>query len=433
MADNLCLLGLIILSSLLTGTSGVDDDHVFISSGENVRLPCNNALSDCKSPTWKYNRFRHSAIDLIDGGIKNKDTERHERLSLGSDCSLNIKNVTEEDYGFYICRQYVNGQKQGTDAGVYLHVLHVSVSPSSSSSSSQTEISSGRSVTLSCQLDLYDGFPCVYWVRSEGLHLLWVNQAGVDLKTDSRYQILFSSDHCIITLTTTLLNEDDNREWRCQLTLRNQLQTSVRYTVKYSVSSSNSEKKSSQTTAAAPTQENQKTLNTPNSEGTAAAQTPGFTEQQDEHLNIHLLIPVSSSNSEKKSSQTTAAAPTQENQKSLNTPNSEGTAAAQTPGFTEQQDEHLNIHLLIPVSSSNSEKKSSQTTAAAPTQGPADTASETEVSVTAGSLFRVIVIIVGMAVFAAPTVILLQIICARRAGRKDSQHPEEIEMPTILQ
>ncbi|XP_067218710.1 uncharacterized protein [Chanodichthys erythropterus] len=255
MADqcDLCLLGLIILSSLLTGTSGVDDLHVFISSGENVRLSCNNALSDCKSTTWTYSR--HSgAVELIVLGEKRKNTERHERLSLGSDCSLNIKNITEEDYGSYICQQYMDGGKQEPDAGVNLHVLHVSPSSSSSSSSSQTEISPGRSVTLSCQLYSYSGFSCNYWVRSEGLHLLWVNQAGVDLKTDSRYQILFSSDHCIITLTTTLLNEDDNREWRCQLTLRNQLQTSVRYTVKYSVSSSNSEKKSSQTTAAAPTQ-----------------------------------------------------------------------------------------------------------------------------------------------------------------------------------
>ncbi|XP_048016793.1 uncharacterized protein LOC125248720 [Megalobrama amblycephala] len=333
MADqcDLCLLGLIILSSLLTGSSGVNETHVFISSGENVHLPCNNALSDCKSTTWIYNR-RSAAVALIELGIKKKNSER---LSLGSDCSLNIKNVTEEDYGSYSCQQWTGPkgkqQKQGTDARVYLHVLHVSPSSSSSSSSSsQTEISPGHSVTLSCQLYSYTGFSCDDWVRSKGLHLLWVNQADVDLKTDSRYQILFSSYHCIITLTTTLLNEDDNREWRCQLILRNQLQTSVRYTVKYSVSSSNSEKKSSQTL------------------------------------------------------------------------NSERTAAAQTPGFTEQQ-------------------------------GPADTASETEVSVTAGSLFRVIVIIVEMAVFAAPTVILLQIICARRAGRKDSQHPEEIEMPTMLQ
>ncbi|XP_067218684.1 obscurin-like [Chanodichthys erythropterus] len=253
MADqcDLCLLGLIILSSLLTGSSGVNETDVFISSGENVRLPCNNHLSDCNSTTWTYSRHS-AAVELITKGIKEKNTERHERLSLGSDCSLNIKNVTEEDSGSYTCRQYVNGEQQGTDERVFLHVLHVS--PSSSSSSSQTEISPGRSVTLSCQLYSYSRLSCDVWVRSEGLHLLWVNQAGVDLKTDSRYQILFSSDHCIITLTTTLLNEDDNREWRCQLTLRNQLQTSVRYTVKYSVSSSNSEKKSSQTTAAAPTQ-----------------------------------------------------------------------------------------------------------------------------------------------------------------------------------
>ncbi|XP_039537950.1 uncharacterized protein LOC120486156 [Pimephales promelas] len=242
---DLCLLGLIILSSLLTGTSGVDDDHVFISSGVNVRLSCNNALSDCKSTSWiYYNRFRHSAgVELINLGIK-KDTERHERLSLESDCSLNIKNVTEGDYGYYTCQQWieVNGkhQKQGTDTRVYLHVLHVSVSPSSSSSSSsQTEVSSGRSVTLSCQLYSYSGSPCDYLVRSEGVELLWVNQAGVDLKTDSRYQISSSSSssphRCIITLTTTLLDEDNNREWRCQLTHRNQLQTSVTYTVKYSV------------------------------------------------------------------------------------------------------------------------------------------------------------------------------------------------------
>ncbi|XDV11615.1 hypothetical protein PO909_000506, partial [Leuciscus waleckii] len=133
----------------------------------------------------------------------------------------------------------------------------VSVSPSSSSSSSsQTEISPGRSVTLSCQLYSYTGFSCDYWVRSGGVELLWVNQAGVDLKTDSRYQILSSSSSypCIITLTTTLLNDDNNREWRCRLTHRNQLKTSVRYTVKYSapvasttltpVRSSNSEKTS---------------------------------------------------------------------------------------------------------------------------------------------------------------------------------------------
>ncbi|KAL1279522.1 hypothetical protein QQF64_026195, partial [Cirrhinus molitorella] len=53
-------------------------------------------------------RFSHSArVKLIAGGIKKKDTENHERLSLGSDCSLNIKNITKDDYGLYSCRQHV--------------------------------------------------------------------------------------------------------------------------------------------------------------------------------------------------------------------------------------------------------------------------------------------------------------------------------------
>ncbi|KAL1279242.1 hypothetical protein QQF64_025915 [Cirrhinus molitorella] len=252
MADecHLCLLVLIFLSSLLTGISGVDAAHVFISSGENVRLPCNNALPDCKSTTWNYNRFRHlSAVELIAGGIKKKDTESHERLSLGSDCSLNIKNITKEDYGFYSCQQYVNGQPQGPAARVYLHVLHVS------SSSSQTEISAGSSVSLSCQLYSHAGVSCEDLISSQGIDLFWVNQAGNKLMiSDSRYQIS-APGHCIITLTTTLLNEDDNREWRCNVTEGDQVKTSVAYTVKSSVSSSNSETTSRQTTAAALAQE----------------------------------------------------------------------------------------------------------------------------------------------------------------------------------
>ncbi|XP_077066644.1 uncharacterized protein LOC143720753 [Siphateles boraxobius] len=287
MADqcHMCLLRLIILCPFLTGTS-VAEETQFCSSGENVRLPCINRLSDCTSSTWIYTRHSET-VELIAGGKKKIDIERRERLSLGSDCSLNIKKVTREDYGLYICRQYVNGQ-QGTDASVYLHVLHIS------SSSTQTEIRSG-SVSLSCQLYLY-GVSCDVLVRSEGLQLIWVNQAGVSLMTDSRYQILFFSTHCISTLTTTLLNEDHNREWRCQLTQRNQLKTSATYTVKYSapvdsttptpVSSSNSEKKSNKTTAADSTQQAPVDSTTP--------------------------TPVSSSNSEKKSNKTTAADSTQQ-------------------------------------------------------------------------------------------------------------------------
>ncbi len=101
----------------------MNETHVFCSSGENVRLSCNNAGSGCTSTTWIYDR--HSvAVELITLGIKKNNIERYERLSLGSDCSLNIEKVTKEDRGSYSCQQFVNDVQQGTDAAVYLHVLH---------------------------------------------------------------------------------------------------------------------------------------------------------------------------------------------------------------------------------------------------------------------------------------------------------------------
>ncbi len=74
----------------------MNETHVFCNSGENVRLSCNNALSGCTSTTWIYDTHSE-VVELIAGGIKKNDRERHERLSLGSDCSLNIKQVTKED------------------------------------------------------------------------------------------------------------------------------------------------------------------------------------------------------------------------------------------------------------------------------------------------------------------------------------------------
>ncbi|XP_026064649.1 uncharacterized protein LOC113047475 [Carassius auratus] len=226
---HLCLLGLIALSSLLTGVSGEDDVHVFISSGEDVRLPCNNALHDalprCKSTTWNYNSHS-AAVELIGLGKEMKDTERQKRLSLGSDCSLNIRKISTEDYGLYFCQQWTEtGTRLRPDARVYLHVLHIS--------SSQTQISSGLSVTLSCRLYSYPRVSCDDSGRSGGIHLFWVNRAGVKLNiSDSRYQRSSSSDRCIISLNTTLLNEDHNREWRCEVTQGDKVKSSVTFTVK---------------------------------------------------------------------------------------------------------------------------------------------------------------------------------------------------------
>ncbi|XP_051506462.1 uncharacterized protein LOC127413373 isoform X1 [Myxocyprinus asiaticus] len=207
----------------VSGTSEMEEIHVSFTDGENVTLPCNNARSDCTSTKWNYYGEGYSEPEvLISGGIKKNDIERHERLNLGSDCSLNIYKTTKEDYGIYNCWKNVNGERPYTE-NVFLHFLHVSPP------STQTEIRPGSSVTLSCQLYSHYGHTLCF----RGFKLIWVNESGVDLQTDSRYQISSSPEHCNITLTTTLLNEDNNREWRCQITEGTDVKTSVSYTVKY--------------------------------------------------------------------------------------------------------------------------------------------------------------------------------------------------------
>ncbi|XP_056603704.1 uncharacterized protein LOC130420440 [Triplophysa dalaica] len=214
--SDICLLGLILLSSLFTGESGAEDSDVFISSGESVFLSCNDALHQCSSTTWTYSKYTTSStVEVFTGGINKNNTERSERLSLTSDCSLKICNTTQHDCGLYTCTQYVNGHQHGSYSRVSLHVLHVS--SSSSSSSSQTEIRANTSVTLSCRLFSYN---CDHMFSDDRYQLVWMNQADVDLQTDSRYQIR-SDKLCIISLTTTLVNEDDNTELRCVLKHKN--------------------------------------------------------------------------------------------------------------------------------------------------------------------------------------------------------------------
>ncbi|XP_056328363.1 uncharacterized protein LOC130240753 [Danio aesculapii] len=224
------LLGLINLYSLFTGTSGQKTILVFSSDGENVNLFADDSPTDCASTSWTYSRELNSdSVELFENGMKKSGTERDERLSLGADCSLNIYHATTEDRGVYSFWQYVT-KAENLVASVYLHFLQVSPP-----STTEAEIRPGSSMTLSCQLYVYDGYPCDHLLTPEGLQLIWVNESGVNLQTDSRFQISSSSSskHCNISLTTTLLNEDDSTEWRCQISEGSEVKTSVSYTVSF--------------------------------------------------------------------------------------------------------------------------------------------------------------------------------------------------------
>lgn len=97
------------------------------------------------------------------------------------------------------------------------------------SSSTRTEIRAHTSVTLYCQLYTYD---CNNLVQVNGFQLVWVNRSGFDLQTNTRYQIK-SQHSCLVTLTTTIMKEDNNTEFRCVLKMRNDTKTRASYTLKF--------------------------------------------------------------------------------------------------------------------------------------------------------------------------------------------------------
>nr|AFC88160.1 diverse immunoglobulin domain-containing protein 1.9 [Danio rerio] len=130
MADRSPLFLLLIFWTLSTDVFGAEETHEF-SSGETVHLPCNDTDQHCSTSgtTWLYSRD-NQAVELISLGVKKTDTGKHERLNLGSDCSLTISRVTTGDAGSYTCQQWRGDQKQGNDSRVFLDVVADSLSSS---------------------------------------------------------------------------------------------------------------------------------------------------------------------------------------------------------------------------------------------------------------------------------------------------------------
>ncbi|XP_029578785.1 uncharacterized protein LOC115167984 isoform X2 [Salmo trutta] len=137
---------------LLSGVSG-ETLSMFSRVGDDVSLPCNNVVyPNCSSTTWIYNSVGSTVTveEVVLGKIKVDQTERADRLSLGSDCSLHVSDVRAEDAGVYICRQFLTETEpqHGADAPVHLSVLTRSTASTARPDFSTTSPSSAVSQTL---------------------------------------------------------------------------------------------------------------------------------------------------------------------------------------------------------------------------------------------------------------------------------------------
>ncbi|KAK7909745.1 hypothetical protein WMY93_014429 [Mugilogobius chulae] len=134
--------------SLLQRTRGVCSEYFYYynRSGADVTLTCDAVKHHgpkCSKVNWSHDRRDVNSTYLIwNGQIQN--TRWSSRLTLNSDCSVTIKNITEEDYGKYFCgAKNIQNNKYESYTYIYLSVL--SVQPSFS------QTSNGR-LTLQCTL-----------------------------------------------------------------------------------------------------------------------------------------------------------------------------------------------------------------------------------------------------------------------------------------
>nr|XP_023656930.1 uncharacterized protein LOC111838316 [Paramormyrops kingsleyae] len=225
----------------------VESIAVYSQVGGTVALPCNNVIqSDCSSTTWIHASSEIKEYSKLVNDGKIKVSNLHEKIKVGSNCSLHIHNVSTADAGSYTCRQIISGKQRKYDTSVYLSVLtginftvshnvvhkdmhlwklymylHSSVVP-------VTDLKPGSTMTLQCLLYTYRGpGQCNSYIFYTPT-LRWVNDADSDLQKDPRYQIHTSS--CDSNLTTELQWTDNNRKWGCQLTAKGEVKISHSYT-----------------------------------------------------------------------------------------------------------------------------------------------------------------------------------------------------------
>lgn len=95
--------------------------HVlYLTPGNDVIMPCDNVPDTCSMVIWAYSKHESQTINMVHNGIVEKNSAQADRLSLHSNCSLSINNITAEDAGQYFCRPEGNADQ---DTTVDLNIL----------------------------------------------------------------------------------------------------------------------------------------------------------------------------------------------------------------------------------------------------------------------------------------------------------------------
>ncbi|XP_029966129.1 uncharacterized protein LOC115401890 isoform X1 [Salarias fasciatus] len=187
---------------------------------DDVLLPCLQvSLSEtrCSGINWLYDKDASRTFTDVRYGVVQKRSPRAARLSLHTNCSLIIKNITAEDAGQYTCRYTWDAKG---DTQVFLNILTIS------SSSTDTDPNKDEEVTLSCSLLKFNG-----WCKPRSLR--WVDETEAELVGEGDGFKYEGQTNCVSYLTVKLQTEH-SRRYTCQYVDR----TAVKIEAHYSTVSS---------------------------------------------------------------------------------------------------------------------------------------------------------------------------------------------------
>ncbi|XP_041831547.1 uncharacterized protein LOC121633511 isoform X2 [Melanotaenia boesemani] len=203
---------------LLLHAEGVSGGRIdlYNKPGDEVVLPCNSkpSPSSCSNVNWIYTRDQERAAEeeVVEGNV-NKNSARAARLSVNSNCSLIINNITDEDVGHYICGYW---KSFDSDSYVFLNILTVSPSPPDADLQKDE-------VTLTCSLWRYSNInPC------KQSSFRWLDDEGTELQDES-VNFYFRQTNCVSSLTVKH-QRDDNRRFTCQFVEGNSVKIEAHYT-----------------------------------------------------------------------------------------------------------------------------------------------------------------------------------------------------------
>ncbi|KAF1376963.1 hypothetical protein PFLUV_G00216960 [Perca fluviatilis] len=210
------LLELILILVLhFQGISG-REPFLYKRPGEEAVLSCTTESSSpptCSMVTWLYNRDQDQTLTEVWNGEVIEISARAARLSVNTDCSLVINNITAEDAGQYGCRQ---GGDTNTDVYTFLSVLTISPSPP------DTDPKRDGQVTLECSLLRIRDQPCLE------NSIRWVDETGAELLGEGDgYRVLQQTD-CVSRLTVKR-QSGHNRKYTCQFVEENNVKIEADY------------------------------------------------------------------------------------------------------------------------------------------------------------------------------------------------------------